>query len=179
MTKEQMDLAKKLMGKYQIKVTDAECSLIFLGIGYGLMETQIEEYLRLDTSDLLEKHAKMLSLILGMENSDEDSAAVYQLVDDPVEKLQYILREHFLAKEDDRKYKNVMHYIIRDSELSAAQIEQLREAVQAGMPEKDVMEMAMKRKEVMEIRRCIEFYEMMRQKEECKDKSKRSRRASR
>ena len=170
MTKEQLDLAKKLMGKYQIKVTDAECSLIFLGIGYGLMETQIEEYLKLDTSDLLEKHARMLCLILGMENSDEDNASVYQLVDDPVEKLQYIFREHFLAKEDDRKYKNVMHYIIRDSELSAAQIEQLRKAVQAGMTEKDVMEMAMKRKEVMEIRRCIEFYEITQHSEKRKTK---------
>lgn len=47
------------------------------------------------------------------------------------------------------------------------------------MPSEDVLEMAQNRKDVMEIRRCIEFYEMMRQKEESKDKSKKSRRDSR
>ena len=71
-----------------------------------------------------------------------------------------------------------MQYVIEDSDLSAAQIEQLRKAVEAGMPAEDILEMAKKRKDVMEIRRCIEFYEMMRQKEESKDKSKKSRRAS-
>lgn len=162
MTKEQMDVAKRLMEKYGIKITDAECSLIFLGIGYGLMEQQIEQYLKLDTSDLLEKHAKMLCMIFSMENNDAD---VYRLIENPVERLEYILREHFMRKATNRKYDNVMQFIIRDSELTAAQIEQLRQAVEAGMPEKDVMEMAMKRKEVMEIRRCIEFYEMMQQTE--------------
>lgn len=162
MTKEQMDVAKRLMEKYGIKITDAECSLIFLGIGYGLMEQQIEQYLKLDTSDLLEKHAKMLYMIFGMENSDTD---IYRLIENPVERLEYILWEHFMRKATNRKYDNVMQFIIRDSELTAAQIEQLRQAVEAGMPEKDVMEMAMKRKDVMEIRRCIEFYEMMQQKE--------------
>ena len=165
MTKEQMDVAKRLMEKYGIKITDAECSLIFLGIGYGLMETQIEEYLKLDTLDLLEKHAKMLCMIFGMENNDADNADMYRMIENPVERLEYILREHFERKATNRKYDNVMQFIIRDSELTAAQIEQLRQAVEAGMSEKDVMEMAMKRKDVMEIRRCIEFYEMMQQTE--------------
>ena len=57
-----------------------------------------------------------------------------------------------------------MQYIIKDTALSAAQIEQLRKAVEAKMPSNDVLEMAQNRKDVMEIRRCIEFYEMMRQK---------------
>lgn len=170
MTKEQMDLAKRLMEKYSIKVTDAECSLIFLGIGYGLMEQQIEQYLKLDTSDLLEKHAKMLCMIFGMENNDEDNADIYRLIENPVERLEYILREYFIAKESNRKYDNVMQFVIRDSELTAAQIEQLRQAVEAGMPEKDVMEMAIKRKDVMEIRRCIEFYEMVQHAEKRKTK---------
>jgi hypothetical protein len=37
--------------------------------------------------------------------------------------------------------------------------------VEVGMPEKDVLEMAKNRKEVMEIRRCAEFYQMMKQRE--------------
>ena len=72
-----------------------------------------------------------------------------------------------------------MQYIIKDTALSAAQIEQLRKEVEAKMPSEDVLGMAQNRKDVMEIRRCIEFYEMMRQKEESKDKSKKSRRDSR
>lgn len=170
MTKEQMDVAKRLMEKYGIKITDAECSLIFLGIGYGLMEQQIEQYLKLDTSDLLEKHAKMLCMIFGMENNDEDNADIYRLIENPVERLEYVLRQHFMVKESDKRYDSVMQFIIRDSELTAAQIEQLRQAVEVGMPEKNVMEMAMKQKDVMEMRRCIEFYEMMQHTEKRRTK---------
>ena len=91
----------------------------------------------------------------------------------------YIFKEHFYKKESESGYEKVMQYIIKDTALSAAQIEQLRKAVEAKMPSEDVLEMAQNRKDVMEIRRCIEFYEMMRQKEESKDKSKKSRRDSR
>ena len=47
------------------------------------------------------------------------------------------------------------------------------------MLSEDVLDMAQNRKAVLESRRCIEFYEMLRQKEESKDKSKKSRRDSR
>lgn len=71
----------------------------------------------------------------------------------------------------------MMQYVIEDSDLSAAQIEQLRKAVEAGMPAEDILEMAKKRKDVMEIRRCIEFYEMMQQKGK-QENVKKSRRES-
>ena len=71
----------------------------------------------------------------------------------------------------------MMQYVIEDSDLSAAQIEQLRKAVEAGMPAEDILEMAKTRKAVMEIRRCIEFYEMMQQKGK-QENVKKSRRAS-
>lgn len=170
MTKEQMDMAKRLTERCGIKVTDTECALIFIGIGYGLSEMQIEEYMKLKTSDLLEKHERMLCMILGLDSGAEDNEGIYRLVENPVERLEYMLREHFTGDAADRKYGVVMQFIIRDSELSAAQIEQLRQAVEAGMPEKDVMEMATKRKEVMEMRRCIEFYEMMKQSEKRRTK---------
>ena len=67
--------------------------------------------------------------------------------------------------------------LFRSSELSAAQIEQLRKAVEAGMPAEDILEMAKKRKDVMEIRRCIEFYEMMQQRGK-QENVKKSRRTS-
>ena len=137
---------------------------------------QIDEYLTLDTTELLLKHEKMLCIILGVDVAQDSKIP---LIENPVERLQMIFKEHFYKKESESGYEKVMQYIIKDTALSAAQIEQLRKAVEAKMPSEDVLEMAQNRKDVMEIRRCIEFYEMMRQKEESKDKSKKSRRDSR
>lgn len=176
MTEEQMELVKKLIKKHGIEATDGEWSLVFLGVGYGLSEQQIDEYLELDTTELLLKHEKMLCVILGVDMAPDSQIP---LIENPAGRLQMIFKEHFCKKESENGYEKVMDYIIKDNALSAAQIEQLSKAVEAKMPSKDVLEMAQNRKDVMEIRRCIEFYEMMRQKEELKDKSKKSRRDSR
>ena len=50
---------------------------------------------------------------------------------------------------------------MNDSGLSAAQIEQLRLAAQAGVPENEVLEMAKGKKEPMEIKRCVDFFQMV------------------
>ena len=141
-----------------------------------MSEQQVDEYLTLDTKELLLKHEKMLCIILGVDVAQDSKIP---LIENPVGRLQMIFKEHFYKKESESGYEKVMQYIIKDTALSAAQIEQLRKAVEAKMPSEDVLEMAQNRKDVMEIRRCIEFYEMMRQKEESKDKSKKSRRDSR
>ena len=138
MTEEQMSMMKKLIKKHGIGATDGEWLLVYLGVRYGLLEQQVDEYLTLDTTELLIKHEKMLCIIFGVDVAPDSKIP---LIENPVERLQMIFKEHF--------YK------------------------------KDVLEMAQNRKDVMEIRRCIEFYEMMRQKEESKDKSKKSRRDSR
>lgn len=176
MTEEQMSMMKKLIKKHGIGATDGEWSLVYLGVQYGLSEQQIDEYLILDTTELLLKHEKMLCVILGVDVAPDSKIP---LIENPEERLQMIFKEHFYKKESESGYEKVMQYIIKDTALSAAQIEQLRKAVEAKMPSEDVLEMAQNRKDVMEIRRCIEFYEMMRQKEESKDKSKKSRRDSR
>ena len=176
MTEGQMSMMKKLIKKHRIGATDGEWSLVYLGVRYGLSEQQIDEYLTLDTTELLIKHEKMLCIIFGVDVAPDSKIP---LVEKPVERLQMIFKVHFYKKESESGYEKVMQYIIKDTALSAAQIEQLRKAVEAKMPSEDVLEMAQNRKDVMEIRRCIEFYEMMRQKEESKDKSKRSRRDSR
>lgn len=62
--------------------------------------------------------------------------------------------------------------------MSAAQIEQLRKAVEAKAG-RGVLEMARNRKGVMEIRRCIEFYEMMEKEQEPQEKAKKNRRERR
>ncbi len=85
-------------------------------------------------------------------------------IQNPAERIQFKLENHFQRKKPESGYESVMQYVIEDSDLSAAQIEQLRKAVEAGMPAEDILEMAQNRKDVMEIRRCIEFYEMMQQK---------------
>ena len=42
MTTEQMALVKKLIQKHEIEATDAEWTLIFMGVRYGLSEQQID-----------------------------------------------------------------------------------------------------------------------------------------
>ena len=65
MTEEQMSMMKKLIKKHGIGATDGEWSLVYLGVRYGLSEQQVDEYLTLDTTELLLKHEKMLCIILG------------------------------------------------------------------------------------------------------------------
>lgn len=174
MTTEQMALVKKLIQKHEIEATDAEWTLIFMGVGYGLSEQEIDSYLVMDTTDLLVKHEKMLCILLGM---DSEMQGVANEIQNPAERIQFMLENHFKRKNPESGYESVMQYVIEDSDLSAAQIEQLRKAVEAGMPAEDILEMAKKRKDVMEIRRCIEFYEMMQQKGK-QENVKKSRRAS-
>ena len=165
MTTEQMALVKKLIQKHEIEATDAEWTLIFMGVGYGLSEQQIDSYLVMNTTDLLAKHEKMLCILLGM---DSETQGATNEIQNPAERIQFMLENHFQRKKPESGY---------DSDLSAAQIEQLRKAVEAGMPAEDILEMAKKRKDVMEIRRCIEFYEMMQQKGK-QENVKKSRRTS-
>lgn len=174
MTTEQMALVKKLIQKHEIEATDAEWTLIFMGVGYGLSEQQIDSYLVMNTTDLLVKHEKMLCILLGM---DAEIQGVANEIQNPAERIQFMLENHFPPKKPESGYESVMQYVIEDSELSAAQIEQLQKAVEAGMPAEDILEMAKKRKDVMEIRRCIEFYEMMQQKGK-QENVKKSRRTS-
>ena len=174
MTTEQMALVKKLIQEHEIEATDAEWTLIFMGVGYGLSEQQIDSYLVMNTTDLLAKHEKMLRILLGMDSEMQGPANEIQ---NPAERIQLMLENHFQRKKSESGYESVMQYVIEDSDLSAAQIEQLRKAVEAGMQAEDILEMAKKRKDVMEIRRCIEFYEMMQQKGK-QENAKKSRRAS-
>lgn len=71
MTTEQMALVKKLIQKHEIEATDAEWTLIFMGVGYGLSEQQIDSYLVMNTTDLLAKHEKMLCILLGMDSETQ------------------------------------------------------------------------------------------------------------
>ena len=127
-----------------------------------------------NTTDLLAKNEKMLCILLGM---DSEMQGATNEIQNPAERIQFMLENHFQRKNPESGYESVMQYVIEDSDLSAAQIEQLRKAVEAGMPTEDILEMAKKRKDVMEIRRCIEFYEMMQQKGK-QENVKKSKRAS-
>ena len=176
MTTEQMALVKKLIQKHEIEAKDAEWTLIFMGVGYGLSEQQIDSYLVMNTTDLLAKHEKMLCILLGMDSEIQRATNEIQ---NPAERIQFMLENHFQRKKPESGYESVMQYVIEDSDLSAAQIEQLRKAVEAGMPAEDILEMAKKRKDVMEIRRCIEFYEMMEKEQEPQEKAKKNRRERR
>ena len=108
---------------------------------------------------------------------DSETQGATNEIQNPAERIQFMLENHFQKKNPESGYESVMQYVIEDSDLSAAQIEQLRKAVETGMPAEDILEMAKKRKDVMEIRRCIEFYEMMQQKGK-QENVKKSRRAS-
>lgn len=176
MTERQIEVAKKLMEEYELSAESPENTLLFLGLGYGLSEDAIRSYLGRKEDSLLEKHLCMLCMILGIDVPDRDRdmdndndkdvtrqsdiLAVFNLAD----RLDSIMREHYKSSAGKEKsYGQVIEFILNDSGLSAAQIEQLRLAAQAGVPEDEVLKMAKGKKEPMEIRRCVEFFQMVQQ----------------
>lgn len=170
MTEQQMEMIKRLSDKYKISAESIDKTLLLLGAGYGLNETQIEEYLSMGDGKLMEKHLCMLCTVLGAEKSDVDSdidGEIEPEKDDDYHKkrLEQILQEYYNPPKSKRKsYEKLAHYVLEAKNLSAAQIEQLRLAASTGMPEKDVLILAKAEKEPMEIKRCVEFYEMVQSK---------------
>lgn len=170
MTEQQIEMAKKLMADYGLSAESPENTLLYLGLGYGLSEDAIRSYLGMKEDSLLEKHLCMLCRILGMDVSDWDMDADKDVtgqsdilaVSNPADRLDAIMRKHYKSSASKEKsYGQVMEFILNDSGLSAAQIEQLRLAAQAGVPENEVLKMAKRKKEPMEIKRCVEFFQMV------------------
>ena len=177
MTEQQIEMAKKLMEEYGLSAESPENTLLYLGLGYGLSEDEIRSYLGRKEDSLLEKHLCMLCRILGMDvpNQDNDEDVTGQndvlAVSDPADRLDAIMREHYKSAVSKKKsYEQVIEFILNDSGLSAARIEQLRLAAQAGVPENEVLKMAKGKKEPMEIKRCVEFFQMVNLKEKGKRK---------
>lgn len=171
MTEQQIEMAKKLMEEYGLSAESPENTLLYLGLGYGLSESAIRSYLGMKEDSLLEKHLYMLCRILGMDvpnrDNDEDMTGQSDIlaVSNPADRLDAIVREHYKSSDSKEKsYGQVIEFILNASGLSAAQIEQLRLAAQAGVPEDEVLKMAKGKKEPMEIKRCVEFYQMVQQR---------------
>lgn len=170
MTERQFETTKKLMEEYGLSAESPENTLLYLGLGYGLSEDAIRSYLGRKEDSLLEKHLCMLCRILDMNVSDGDKdneKAVtgqggMQVLSSPKDRLDAIMREHYKSSDNkERAYEQVVEFILNNSGLSAAQIEQLRLAAQAGVPEDEVLKMAKGKKEPMEIKRCVEFFRMV------------------
>ena len=103
----------------------------------------------LGETQLEEKHEKMLYILLGL---DMEADSMVQQVENPAERLLLIMQEHFGGKDFCGKYEKVMQYILK---------------------------MARNRKDVMEIRRCVEFFEMTHHAREEVQEKKKSRRDGR
>lgn len=168
MTEQQIEMAKELMEEYGLSAESPENTLLYLGLGYGLSEDAIRSYLGMKEDSLLEKHLRMLCRILGIDvpNRDMDKDVTgqsgKQMLSDPAGRLDAIMREHYKSSGNkEGSYEQVIQFILNDSRLSAAQIEQLRLAAQAGVPENEVLKMAKGKKEPMEIKRCVEFFQMV------------------
>lgn len=135
MTERQIEVAKKLMEEYGLSAESPENTLLYLGLGYGLSEDAIRSYLGMKEDSLLEKHLCMLCQILGMNvpdrGMDHDKEVTgqsgIQVLSNPVYRLDAIMREHYKSSgRKDKSYEHVIQFILDDSGLSAAQIEQLR-----------------------------------------------------
>ena len=171
MTEQQIEMAKKLMADYGLSAESPENTLLYLGLGYGLSEDAIRSYLGMKEDSLLEKHLCMLCQILGMDvpNQDNDENMTGQsdilAVSNPADRLDAIVREYYKSSASKEKsYGQVIEFILNDSDLSAAQIEQLRLAAQAGEPEDELLKMAKGKKAPMDIKRCVVFYQMVQQR---------------
>ena len=168
MTEQQIEMAKKLMEEYELSAESPENTLLYLGLGYGLSEDAIRSYLGMQEGSLLEKHLCMLCRILGIDTPDWDmdrdviGQGDIQVPSNPVDRLDAVMRKHYKSSgSEEKSYEQVIQFILNDSGLSAAQIEQLRLAAQAGVPEDEVLKMAKGKKEPMEIKRCVEFFQMV------------------
>lgn len=175
MTERQIETAKKLMEEYRLSAESPENTLLYLGLGYGLSEDAIRSYLGRKEDSLLEKHLCMLCRILGIDVPDGDmdndkdmtGEGGTQELSTPKGRLDAVMREHYKSSGGrEKSYEQVIQFILNDSGLLAAQIEQLRLAAQAGVPENEVLKMAKGKKEPMEIRRCVEFFQMIHLKKE-------------
>ena len=155
MTERQIETAKKLM------------------VEYGLSEDAIRSYLGRKEDSLLEKHLYMLCRILGINVQDWDmdndknetgQGGIWEM-SNSVDRLDTIMREHYKSSgSKEKSYEQVIQFILNDSGLSASQIEQLRLAAQAGVPEDEVLKMAKGKKEPVEFKRCVEFFQMVQQR---------------
>ena len=168
MTDQQRELIEKLLQKYQISADSLEKTLVFLGVGYGLSENQIEQYLSLKNGTLLEKHALMMSFVQAEEKSDVDMDDDRDSDADGKQSRLFSLwkkrktkQKKNVGNKNKETYEELSRYILETGDLSAAQIEQLRLAAKAGMSEEDVLKLAKGGKGAMEIRKCVEFYEMV------------------
>lgn len=179
MTERQIETVKRLMEEYGLSAESPENTLLYLGLGYGLSEDAIRSYLGMKEDSLLEKHLCMLCQILGMDVLDGDmdydkdvrGQDGTQVLSSPKGRLDAVMREHYKSSgSKERAYEQVMEFILNDSGLSAAQIEQLRLAAQAGVPEDEVLKMAKGKKEPMEIKRCVEYFEMLYSKKSLSNK---------
>jgi hypothetical protein len=174
MTERQIETAKKLMEEYGLTGESPENTLLYLGLGYGLSEDAIRSYLGRQEDSLLEKHLCMLCQILDIKepkqdmDSDKDitEQGSMQMLLNAADKLDAVMRKHYESVgRKENSYEQVIQFILNDSGLSAAQIEQLRLAVQAGVPADEVLKMAKGKKEPMEIKRCVEFFQMLQPEE--------------
>lgn len=172
MTEQQIETAKRLMEEYGLSAESPENTLLYLGLGYGLSEDAIRSYLGRKEDSLLEKHLCMICRILGVNVPDWDTDndkdvrghGGTQTLSSPKDRLDAIMRKCYkFAVSKKKSYEQVIEFILNDSSLSAAQIEQLRLAAQAGVPEDEVLKMAKGKKEPMEIKRCVEFFQMVQQ----------------
>jgi hypothetical protein len=172
MTEKQMKTAKKLMKECGLSVESPEITLLYLGLGYGLSEEAIRSYLGRKEDFLLEKHLRMLCVVLDIEEPDMDidkdmiGQNSTQPLSHPADRLDAVMRKHYESlQRKENSYEKVIEFILNDSNLSAAQIEQLRLAAQAGVSADEVLKMAKGKKEPMEIKRCVEFFQMLQHEE--------------
>ena len=117
MTEQQIEMAKKLMEEYGLSAESPENTLLYLGLGYGLSEDTIRSYLGRKEDSLLEKHLCMLCRILGMDvpdgDTDYDKNVTGQMMPDPVDRLDAIMREHYKASgSKEKSYEQVIEFIL-------------------------------------------------------------------
>ena len=160
---EKMKRFQELSEQMELSADDyVELALLMLGIHYGLSDEDLLSTIKMD-GNILDKHNALLCLILHIEqeqpseDSNEEEDNLY-----PVDRLNEMLKNHFEKEQDSNEdYEYVATVILESNELSAAQIEQIRLAVKAKIPEKKILSMIRAGKTPMEMHKTIEFYKIL------------------
>lgn len=165
MTEQENQIFAALTEEFHLDDGKMETMLAMLGLSYGLTVDEIRSYLTGKDEFIVKKHMQMLCRILGIDDREvQKSEAKEPEKISRRDWLDRFLRQHYHVSEEKQPYEDVMQFILNDTELSAAQIEQLRLAAEAGIPGAEILKLAKGGKQPMEIKRCVEFYQLVHSK---------------
>lgn len=173
MKEDTITILKELANKYNIKSGTDKSFFLLLAASYNLAKERLEKLLNIKEENYTRIHEYLLSLILMQEseqeklldrwsksiiyNKNEQSENNEKSEKSEAEELDDFLREHYCPDKGNKRYDRVRKEIINSKTLTATQIEAVNQAIDAGIPEDEVLTMIRMNKEANVMRKYVEL----------------------